>query len=414
VSTGKTTTIRTVTSEAEFLALRDAWTELYRTNTNNTPYQTWEWNHTWWSHFGRTGDLRLFLGEQDGQLVGVAPFCESRRLRGLPLRHLTLISRKHAEYLDLIVRPGAEASFCKALCEHLGGHEKQARFLELKDFRSASSNFAPLLEAAANTFPAHAIESLEVFVTVPLPATFESFLASLSKRFAKDVAYYRRSLARNFKVRLEIATDPAARAGGLEDVVKVYRERWREVKGETQFDKPGSRDFEQTICRILAQAGLYRCYVLYVDEQPVAGLLGYVVNGKFFCPIFTHSPRLHKYSVGNVLLGMAIEDCIANKWTELDLTRGQEPYKFRWNGQARRTYHLKICRRRSDLALAALAEWLYEFASSLQVAHRVRTQLNRLKARLRGAHETVAAEAEPPASGTPPAKAPQAAERHES
>jgi CelD/BcsL family acetyltransferase involved in cellulose biosynthesis len=400
-----TTTIRRVSSEEEFLGLRDAWTELYRTNTNNTPYQTWEWNHTWWSHFGRTGDLRVFLGEQNGQLVGIAPFCMSTRLRGWPIRHLTLISRKQAEYLDLIIRPGAEASFCEALCGHLKEHEKQARFLELKDFRSGSSNFAPLLEAAANTFPVQSIESLEVFVTLPLTATFEGFLATLSKRFAKDVAYYRRSLARNFAVDLKIATDPQAAPGGLEDLIKVYRQRWQEVKGETQFDKQGSREFEQAICRMFAQAGMYRCYVLYVDKEPAAGLLGYVANGKLFAPIFTHSPRFQKYSVGNVLLGMAIEDCIANKWTELDLTRGQEPYKFRWNGQARRTYHLKICQRRADLALASLAEWLYEFGSSLQLAQRARAQLSRLKLRLSGVRNTSGQDGPTGSSGAPAARA---------
>src|SRR5262249_30867742 len=157
------------------------------------------------------------------------------------------------------------------------------------------------------------------------------FLGTLSKRFAKDVAYYRRSLARNFSVDFKIATEPGAPQAGLEDLIKVYRDRWQEVKGETQFDKAGRREFEQAMCGVSAQAGIYRSYVLYVDQEPVAGLLGHVVNGRLFCPIFMHSPspRFHKYSIGNVLLGMAIEDCIANGWTELDLTRGAEPYKFR-------------------------------------------------------------------------------------
>src|SRR6266702_1490712 len=165
-----TTTIRTVSSETEFLALRTAWDELYRTNTNNTPYQSWEWNFTWWSHFGSAGRLRLLVGEQDGRLVGIAPFCISTRFRAWPIRHLTLISRKHGEYLDLIVRPGAEASFCKALCEHLSGNEKEARFFELKDLRSGSTNLPPLLDAAGVVFPTQSIESMEIFVTVPLTA----------------------------------------------------------------------------------------------------------------------------------------------------------------------------------------------------------------------------------------------------
>jgi CelD/BcsL family acetyltransferase involved in cellulose biosynthesis len=400
-----------LSSEAELLALREQWTALYRTNTNNTPYQSWEWNHTWWAHFGRPGELRLFVGEQDGQLLGIAPFCLSNRVRGWPIRHLTLISRKHGEYLDLIIRAGAEVAFCNALCEHLREHCRDVRFFELKDFRSGSSNFAPLLQAAANTFPVQSIESMEIFVTVPLTPSFESFVATLGKRFSKDVAYDRRFLARKFAVDFKIATDPKAPPGegGLQDLIKVYRERWQEVKGETQFDRRETREFEQAICTMFAQAGMYRSYVLYVDKEPVAGLLGYVVNDKYFGSIYMHSPRFHKFSVGNVLLGMAIEDCIANQWTELDLTRGPEPYKFRWNGQARRNYHLKICHRRSDLALAACAEWLYELAASLQLAQRARNQFNRLKLQLRGGGGT-AAEGQEKGSRTPTPESAQPAE----
>jgi CelD/BcsL family acetyltransferase involved in cellulose biosynthesis len=401
-----TTTIRAVSSETEFFALRTAWDELYRTNTNNTPYQSWQWNYTWWSHFGSAGRLRLLVGEQDGRLVGIAPFCVSTRLRGWPIRHLTLISRKHGEYLDLIVRPGAEASFCNALCEHLSRHAQDARFFELKDFRSGSTNLPALLEAAGSVFPAQSIESMEIFVTVPLTATWDGFIATLGKRFGKDVAYDRRFLARKFAVEFKIATNPQAAGGGLQDLIKVYRDRWQGVKGATQFDQKDTEKFEREICNVFAQAGMYRSYLLYLDEEPVAGLLGYVVNDKFFASIFMHSPRFQKFSVGNVLLGMAIEDCIANKWTELDLTRGPEPYKFRWNGQQRRNYHLKIFHSRGGLALASLAEWLYELGSSLYLLQRARSQLNRLKFVLTGGRSAAAKNLAEPAGTTADAAAP--------
>jgi CelD/BcsL family acetyltransferase involved in cellulose biosynthesis len=356
--------IRVVKSEEEFGALKPAWEELFQANPSHTPYQTWGWNFTWWKYFGAPELLRVFVVEEDDRVIGIAPFFLRKRFYGWPLPHLGFISQKRSDYLDFVVRAGAEANFFQQLLEYLHENQSEWLFIELKDVPDTSANLPYFFQEVGKFFPVLGWEAQRVCVTVPLRAEWESYLTTLGKRTRKDVGYDRRFLEKNFTVDFKVFTNSSAVFDGLEDLVKVYRGRWQSEKGATRFEEKRVADFEREICSLFSHAGWYRLYLLYANNEPVAGLSGYVRNNKYYADAYAHSPAYNKYSVGNVLLGLAIEDCIKNQWNELDLTRGDESYKFRWNGQAKRNYHLKIFRHRAGMALASVAEGMYERAAA--------------------------------------------------
>jgi CelD/BcsL family acetyltransferase involved in cellulose biosynthesis len=369
--------VRVLTTEGEFEALESAWDEVFRAGRDNTPYQSWSWNFTWWKYFGTPGLLRLIVIEADGRLLGIAPLFLARRFRGLPLRHLSFLSPKRADYLDFVVRPGSEPVFFTELMEYLRDGTREWQFVELRDLRDSSPNVPHLLNAISHTLPLLTQSADEGCVTVPLEASWEAYASGLSKRFRKDIAYYRRSFEKKFATELRIATSPPEVFTVLADLISVYRTRWREKRGATQFDDRRAASFEREICERFSVAGCYRLYVLYADSRPVAGILSYVLNQRCHVELFAHSPEFHKFSVGTVLLSMAIEDAIAHGWTELDLMRGDEAYKYRWNGRAKRNYKIRLFRDRTRLQLISSIEWLFLRAASVGA-------LQRLRARYRG------------------------------
>jgi len=370
--------VRVITKEEEFSALQSTWQELFDSNPNNSPYQSWQWNFTWWKHFGASGALRLVVVEEDGRLIGIAPLFVARRFRGLPIKHLAFIARKRTDYLDFIVRPENEAGFFRQLFEFLAGGPREWLFIELKDFSERSTNLLPLLRESARAFPALSVESVQLCVTVALTPGWDEFVAALGKRVRKDVGYDRRYMAKHLAVDFRNFESARTDSAALDDLITIYRGRWQ-GKGATQFDESASARFEREIALQFSEAGWYRLYMLYADRKPAAGLLGYVLHGKFYADVFAHSPSYEKYSVGNVLLGMAIEDCIANHWTELDLSRGEETYKYRWNGQTKRNYCLRIFRSRAGLALASFVEWIYERGSSVAFLQSLLARYRRLR-----------------------------------
>jgi CelD/BcsL family acetyltransferase involved in cellulose biosynthesis len=252
-------------------------------------------------------------------------------------------------------------------------------FVELKDVPDTSTNLPFFFQEVGRVFPVLGWEAQRLCVTVPLTENWESFLNTLGKRTRKDVGYDRRFFEKNVAADFKIFTNSSAVFDGLKDLIAVYRSRWQDEKGATRFEEDAVAKFEREICELFSHAGWYRLYMLYANQEPVAGLSGYVRNNKYYADAYAHSPAFHKYSVGNVLLGMVIEDCIKNQWTELDLTRGDEPYKFRWNGKAKRNYHLKIFHSRTSMALASLAEGMYERASQSKTLNKLLAQYRKLK-----------------------------------
>jgi len=373
--------IRVVTSQKEFTELKPAWENLFQSNPNHTPYQSWEWNFTWWKHFGAPERLRLFVAEEDGKLIGIAPFFLRKRFYGWPLPHLGFIGQKRTDYLDFVVRAGSETNFFQQLFKYLQENRSEWMFVELKDVPDTSTNLPFFYQEVGKVFPVLGWEAQRLCVTVPLTNDWESFLNTLGKRTRKDVGYDRRFFEKNVASEFKIFTNSSAVFDGLKDLIAVYRTRWQEEKGATRFEVDAVAKFEREICELFSHAGWYRLYLLYANKEPVAGLLGYVRNNKYFADSYAHSPAYHKYSVGNVLLGMAIEDCIKNQWTELDLTRGDESYKLRWNGQTKRNYHLKIFHSRTGMALASLAEGMYERASQSKTLNKLLAQYRKLRYR---------------------------------
>jgi len=372
---------RVITTIREFETLKPVWDELFLGNPNHTPFQTWEWNFTWWQNFGTEGALRLILMEEEGMPIGIAPLCLRKRFYGWPMPHLGFLGQKRTDYLDFVVAPEREAQFFRNLREYLHSTDDKWQFVELKDMPDSSTNLTPLFQELSEEFSLFSIDLQRVCVTIPLTSDWPSFLQTLGKRTRKDVNYDRRYLAKRFTVDFKIYTNSSTVVEGFRDLTAIYETRWQHEKGASRLAEQKVANFEKEICNQFSKRGDYRLYMLYADAQPVAGLSGYVRNNKYYGDIYAHSPELHKFSVGNVLLGMAIEDCISQNLSELDLSRGDETYKFRWNGRAKRNYHIKIFRNRMASAKAALAEALYEAAAQSRLLNNLRASYRRWRYR---------------------------------
>ena len=369
--------VRIVTSEVEFADLKTAWNELHESNANHTPFQSWEWNFAWWKHFGQTGDLRLLVVESHERLIGIAPLFLNRRYEGAPLRHIAFISRKRADYLDFIVAAGAEGDFFKQVFSFMRGRRGEWRFLELRDMRETSANLPYLLREAAAAFPHIKQQFGETCGALPLASTWEEYLASLGANTRQNVGRFRRRLAKAFEVDLKIATQPHEMQRCLADFAAVFRDRWQPEQGATFFDQQRAAGFERELCDLAARAGWYRLYILYVSGKPVAGYLGYVCNQKFYSGLLAHDPAWHKYSVGTVMIGMIIEDCIRQQWSEFDMTRGDEPYKFQWNCERRNNHRITLSADAMSMYYASMVDSLRGRLVGMQLLHRLRAAYRR-------------------------------------
>ena len=368
--------IRIVTSEEEFAALEGSWRELQQANPNHTPFQSWDWNCSWWRHFGTPGRLRLYVVEQEGRAIGIAPLFLATRYLGWPLRHLAFLARKRADYLDFVIRAGHEREFFEELCPRLSADSREWRFIDVRDFSASSTNLPHFLRAASSSFALLSLQPAESCVAVPLQATWEAFVATLGKNARRNVGRYRRHLEADFPIELKIPAVDGELERCFADFVQLYRSL-RESDGASVYGSAQALAFEQDICRRGAEGGWFRLYLLYADGRPVSGCLGYVWNHKFYAGLMARAPEFEKYSIGMTLSGMAIQDCITQQWTEIDFMRGDEGFKYQWGGVRKHNYHVKLSNSGVVMTRTYVAEWVYRCLLRLKGLKRLRAVLSR-------------------------------------
>lgn len=169
-------------------------------------------------------------------------------------------------------------------------------------------------------------------VTLILPDKWEILVNRLGRRTRRELFYDRRHLAKHFAVELKELRGESEVRSTYADLAKIYSERWNEHNGSSRYTQGQSSLFEQQICRLLSRQQALRVWVLYLDNEPAGCLSGYISQQKIFADLFAYSPRYRRFSVGSVLLGVVIEQCITEGIAELDLSRGEESYRYRAGG----------------------------------------------------------------------------------
>jgi CelD/BcsL family acetyltransferase involved in cellulose biosynthesis len=225
------------------------------------------------------------------------------------------------DHLDLVATPGREREVCRALIEHLGRFESVDR-LDFGPARPDSVVVRALLpEVRGRGLACEVIEDEAVY-QMPLPASWEDYLASLSGKERHEV---RRKLRRGGEAFGFEMT------GGSEAAVEEFMRLFR----RNRTDKADFMDarMERFFRSLALQLPETRLGLLRVDGALAAAV---------WC--FDHGPTRYLYnsgydanysglSVGLACKLLSIRDAIARGLGTYDFLKGNETYKRRLGGE---------------------------------------------------------------------------------
>jgi CelD/BcsL family acetyltransferase involved in cellulose biosynthesis len=138
--------------------------------------------------------------------------------------------------------------------------------------------------------------------------------------------------------RLILVENESQLADGMDALFRLHEARWRGRGAVGSFERHAhNKAFHRQVATEFLRAGWLRLYLLEADGQIVAALYGYEDHGRFSYYQAGFDPRWAKQSVGMVLMGSIIRDCIARGVSEFDFLRGDESYKYRWSRVERQT-----------------------------------------------------------------------------
>lgn len=322
----------TITPIPSIPALAAEWTELLAQSPANTLFLLPQWQEIWWDILGGGRELAGFaLRSPGGALTAIASLSRSGP-------DFSLVGNPETfDYNDFILRPGSELDFFPLLLDHLA--RAGAQTLELTSLRESSPTLEHLPALARRHGYTVEIAEEDVAPGLELPATWEEYLAGLSKKNRHELRRKLRRLETAANWRWYSVQEPAAVAARLDDFLTLMRQSdpekaaYMTAQRETFFRRMADRT---------AQLDLLRLYFLEMDGADVAAALCFDYGGVRYLYNSGYNPDFSYYSVGLLLNALCLRAAIEQGQTYFDFLRGPESYKYHLGGRNRNLYRMMV------------------------------------------------------------------------
>jgi CelD/BcsL family acetyltransferase involved in cellulose biosynthesis len=326
--------IRVLDRLADLEAHAGRWNELLARSRSNSIFLTWEWIEPWWQTFGAELELAVLVGEEHGQLVGIAPLMIAPHPSpgGRYIRTLMFLGQGGdtlAEHLDLILEPGREPELAEAFVDHLCGplrrrwdallleriiEDSPNRTLVIERFRERG-----VVVVARNELPAPYLR---------LPESMDSLLAAKSSNFRYQYQRSRKRLLAMGAARFMMAGQDLPVEEAMAILADLNRERWQDAGASFRTDR--YRRFHSALAQRFHERDWLWLSILTLDGQPIAARYDFVYGGKAWCMQGGWKPSLQNLNLGLIMTGEVIAWAIGRGLREYDFLGGEDHYKSRW------------------------------------------------------------------------------------
>src|SRR5438128_5942582 len=328
--------LRVVSSTVELDALRQAWSDLHL-RSGASVFQSYEWQRTWWAHFGETEasrSLHVIVLTADREVVAIAPFVvEAVRIAPfVSLRRLVFLGTGTTDYLDLLVQRGLESICCARIAAHLA-QESSASFdvVSLSDIPECSASRSHLFEALR----AHGFEG-KTFVVEQCPRavlkgtwkeTLDSFEGGRGQRLVKRV----RKMKQRFRVELEVSQGAGALGADIDEFMVMHQHRWTSAGKKGVFAERTMAAFQRAVAQAFFDRGWLFLAFLRIDGRRVAAMCSFKHRGdlSYYLGGLVDAGEASKHSPGLVFHCLCMEELIPRGIGVYDFLRGSHLYKYR-------------------------------------------------------------------------------------
>lgn len=301
------------------------WTALYAKDPTATPFLSPGWARAWMREWAPGAEPWLLRVSDGGRAVGLAPLVLERR-RGV--RVLDMLGNGTGDYWDVLAEPHRRGAVVAEVAEELVRRRRAWDLAFVTGLPAGSPTPAALAEAglAVHRRPPIACPSL------PLPATFDEYLAGMSRSRRGDLRRHLRRLD-DGTVQLRAVTDPAELPGVVSRWQDLRRRQW-EAQHKTISPVHLSerfRDFMVALLGELIPSGQALLWEFHHEGRPVGVFVNFADDRAYYCYLGGTEPAALSLGIGKTAIGEGIRSSIAAGRQVYDFMRGAEPYKY-WYG----------------------------------------------------------------------------------
>lgn len=342
-------TTQVISDAASFRDLRSDWNALLQACPSDCIFLTWEWIYTWWLNLPGKRKIHIIVVRLDGLLIALAPLAlrppSFKRL--MPWRVIEFLGSGSvgSDYLSFLIRPGYEQA---AVREISGCLAESKRMLELVRIEKSSAQMAELAQhLQATGWKSVGMTTNYCPYSILSGHTWESYLDSLHANHRINLGKMLRRLHKDFDVSLHVAATESERQWAMDVFVRLHLRRWSEKGGSTALNKKELIDFHRAFSEISLEQGWLKLYTLLLNGVPVSSLYVFKYRDVYYHYQSAFDPDYRKYSLGTVIVALAIKDAIEDGAVEFDFLHDNETYKYLWARQERELIRLELYPARS-------------------------------------------------------------------
>ena len=330
----------------EAYGYRDAWNELISSSAVSSVgipsiFQTYEWNHAWWTAFGKGNELLLLGAFEGANLIGVAPFMITRRWLPLPSRAVRFIGGANfaSDYCSFIFAPGKEtvvALFAQWISDH------PELWNEL-DFANVLADSPGLVELTRRFGDSRFKPELRFLYDAPTRL--------LGDEVEDREIVNKKSLKRHFnwfKNQGELVFRHWENADEIEcqldEFFNQHISRRSVTDARSPFRDSRQRLFYRVLVDMLLPKGWLRFSSVTLNGEAIAYHFGFEYGERYYWYKPSFSIKYIKKSPGEVLLKSLMEYSMERKLKEFDFTVGSEAFKYRFSNRIRKAYRFHAFR----------------------------------------------------------------------
>lgn len=314
--------------------LAPVWNALLSISASNVIFLTNEWQKTWWEVF-HPGELKVIVGRNaSDEIVGIAPWFVGEHGGERVVRTVGCVDV--TDYLDIIAVPGHRSVFLDALAQHLSESADDFDRISLCNIPETSptlKEFPALLEQ--HGFKASVVQQ-EVCPVIPLPGSWDDYLAGLNKKQRHELRRKIRRAGENLDWYI---------VGPEHDLLTETEEFLRLMAASSPekaaFLTPENRHFFELLTDRMYECGWLQLAFLTVDGERAATYLNFDYANHIL--VYNSGQDVEQFgalSPGIVLLANLIKHAIETRHTAFDFLRGNERYKYQMGGQDTAVYRL--------------------------------------------------------------------------
>ncbi len=323
-----------VASISEFDSLKQEWGELLE-QAEATPFQSFEWQRTWWKHFGESdtrSQLNIIAVKENERLVAVAPFYIETldRIGVIRLRRLTFIGRETTDYLDLIIAKGYEADCVSIIASFVATQSSVFDVIHLIDLPDRSKNHEILHQELLRLgfFGSHFIS--EHCPRTTMRHSWSETLAALPAAKRSGLKRVQRKIESSFKPDFYVVNGSGHLREDFEEFIDLHQKRWNGSGQLGVFANVATANFHRDIAKIFHEKHWLFLAFLRLDGKRVAARYGFIYRNQFFG--YLSGAQIHgklaKYALGKSLHLYSMAEVLKRGVKVYDFMRGTERYKY--------------------------------------------------------------------------------------